>query len=93
MSVAIPVLLRMTGAANTTPDLREEDTPVGVVTLVGVVVTARPRKGPLPAGLLRWAILTNPLLLYHAQFADGLSWEGLPLAKTEFPAVLVRRST
>jgi len=52
MSMATPVLLRMTGAANTTPDLREVDGPVAVVTLVVVVVTAKPRKGPLPAGLL-----------------------------------------
>jgi hypothetical protein len=46
----------MTGAANTTPDLRGVDTPVAVVTPVVVVVTAKPRKGPLPAGLLHWAL-------------------------------------
>jgi hypothetical protein len=44
MSVAIPVLLRMTGAANTTPDLREEDTPVAGVTPVVAGVTANLEK-------------------------------------------------
>jgi hypothetical protein len=40
MSMATQELLDMTGAANTMPDLREGDGPVGVVT---GVVTAEPR--------------------------------------------------
>jgi hypothetical protein len=40
MSMATQELLDMTGAANTMPDLREGDGPVGVVT---AVVTAEPR--------------------------------------------------
>ena len=44
MSMATRVLLPMTEAANTTPDLPEVDTPVGVVTRPVGVVTAKPRK-------------------------------------------------
>ena len=76
MSMATRVLLHMTGPANTPRDLREADTPVGVVTPVLRVVTAKPRKGPLPAGLLNWRIFPNLFPLTLAQFADGLSLEG-----------------
>jgi hypothetical protein len=79
MSMATRVLLHMTEAANTTPDLRGVGTPVAVVTRLVAVVTAKPRKGPLPAGLFNRAILANIFLLHHPQFADGLSLEGFPV--------------
>jgi hypothetical protein len=56
MNMATLALLHMMGPANTAPDFREADTQVEAVTRVVEVVTAKPQKGPLPAGLLNWVI-------------------------------------